>query len=611
MGTKRKTYITEPQRIYEDPLHPQTSYYDVVIPKTSSDAVYIEKTGSTLSDFLEDISGTQLDTRNTIIRGEDILKIENNKFLVGNYVITVSDGFTDKGLFQDVVLKSEEYVELPNPSSDDAYLIIKYDGSFEYCKSFNGGRNFPLNAIDGDIFYNNQLRKSFKFNGSEWESYPCTAIATFERGLLTGILPYNTWWWDEVVWENTEPDIPCGMNLSVFTDKDGTDYLAINKGGVIDTGHYFELKTPIYKDVTLNFESGSYKGSGDGNYSSTQFNIIPTDITRDNLQGFSITATNNFDGVFSSFNPNISSSIGGWTTSDYPASFTVAFPFKKSINKYTIMGWYDTDIDKMARSWDLFGSNDGENWEMVHSVANSIFSYKGEIREFSTNTTKMFSFIRFVVRGNTSGATQSCCVGQIRFYTSIPELGVFAITDDNGKTDIITSPYSGPTMPDDYTYYHRIGTVSVNTDGKIIDLFPKTTFGVDIASKYASIREDVSKKVDSDLKNLNLTALKRISNSVAPRTSADYADTTLIVGTVYKAPCAGYIYVFDQSNSVAIYNHSNQSNVSGQTLNALVASSNANCMCSAFVSEGSFYKVTGVRSANSIIKFIPTIGASL
>ena len=41
---KRATYITHPQRIYDDPLRPQKSDYVVVIPQTTSDAVVVEGT---------------------------------------------------------------------------------------------------------------------------------------------------------------------------------------------------------------------------------------------------------------------------------------------------------------------------------------------------------------------------------------------------------------------------------------------------------------------------------------------------------------------------------------------------------------------------------------
>lgn len=605
MGNKIKTYITEPQRIYSDPLHP--SDYNEVIPKTTSDAVYIETTGSTLTDYLKDIGGSQIDERNTIISGDDIVKIEDGKLYVGNYVITVSNGFTETGRMQNVIFTSNEYTEIPNPTVDDRFLVITYEGVIEYCKSFDGGRYFPDSPSTDDIFFNNQLRKAFKFDGSKWNEYPCTPIASFSNGLLTKILPYNTDWWNEVVWENTEPDVPCGMNLSVFTDTDGKDYLRINKGGVIDNRHYFTLESNVYKDVTKDFEDGDYSGSGDGNYSSTPTNIVPNDITISNLQGFSVTATNNFEGVFNCLNPDISEIIKGWETSDYPASFTIGFPNKKSINKYTITGWYTEDIDMMAKSWDLLGSNDGDTWELIHSVNNSIFSFLGETREFSTTNTKEFNTIKFVVRGNTSGITQSCCLGQIRFYSSIPKLGVFAITDDKGKTDILTSPNSGPTLPDDYVYYHRIGTVSVDADGKIVDLFPKTTMGIDIASNYAYIQNKVDNKLDSNLKNIGKSSALLV-NLVAPRTNSGYADTTIITNTVYKADVAGYVYAY-APNATTIHNSSSYESV--YNLNTLVASAQPNNICSSFISAGSFYMVTGVTGAGSFAKFIPAIGSSL
>ena len=93
---KRATYITHPQRIYDDPLRPQKSDYVVVIPQTTSDAVIIEGTELTLTDRLNEL-GLTISVRNTLISGEDIVKVSGSIISAGNFILSVAKGFTEKG----------------------------------------------------------------------------------------------------------------------------------------------------------------------------------------------------------------------------------------------------------------------------------------------------------------------------------------------------------------------------------------------------------------------------------------------------------------------------------------------------------------------------------
>ena len=94
---KRATYITHPQRIYDDPLRPQKSDYVVVIPQTTSDAVVVEGTNESLTDRLLELGQGNLAVRNSIVSGEDIIKTSGSNVSVGNLIATVAQGFSEKG----------------------------------------------------------------------------------------------------------------------------------------------------------------------------------------------------------------------------------------------------------------------------------------------------------------------------------------------------------------------------------------------------------------------------------------------------------------------------------------------------------------------------------
>lgn len=600
---KRKTYITHPERIYVEPLHPDTSDYDVVIPQTTSDAVLVEGSSLTLTDMLKDMGSVKAETRNTTVIAPDLIRVDGTSLSIGNYVITVADGFTQKGVPVDINIVREDYVNLPTPSSSDIFLLVLKDGTFAYSSYFNGGRDFPTDGLQaGQVFFNEQLRRSYKYNGTSWDEYPCTAIAQFDNGKLDKIFPYNTWWWNEVVWEYTEPDSPAGLQVSVFSDSDGTDYLRVNKGSVIDSGYYFNLDYPIYKKVQLNFSPGNEGGSGDGNYTNIMSNIIPTDISSSNTQGFGIST--DMSELYNSLNPSLSTSAPRCQTVGFPHQFTVDFPNSVSINKYTITNYCDgSDIARAIDSWDLLGSTDGVHWDVIDSVSSAGFTTQNEVKHFNTTNTKPYAHIKFIVRKNKGSAYTS--FGQIRFFTSVPELNVFVIT--NGSvTDILTSPYSGPTLPQGYVYYHRIGKISIGETGNLFGDFPNTSISIDTAGKFEYVSSKISEKLDSDLKNINSSAMKEIATLSSPK-SDSYS--TIINNTVYQAPYSGYITVFNKSANTLIYNSHNQSYVASNNESTLVSGAPTGIPCSVLVKGGTYYKV--VSSGATLIRFTPSVGSAL
>lgn len=603
---KRATYITHPQRIYDDPLRPQKSDYVVVIPQTTSDAVIIEGTGLTLTDRLNEL-GLTISVRNTPISGEDIVKVSGSIISAGNFILSVAKGFTEKGTGLDVVVIKDNYDTVKTPAINDNYLLVKEDGSFEYSQYFSGGRDFPSSPVEGQIYFHDQLQQSYKYTNAQWTPYPCVAIAHFDAGQLDKIYPYNTWWWDEVVWEETESDIPAGMEVSIYHDEpNNLDYLKVNKGCVVDRGYFFTLDTAIYKKVDASWERGSTKGSGDGSYSNLVANIIPDGITSENTQGFIFSSSQGSNTLLGSFN----SALGtGWVANSCPASFTVNFPTgtSKSINKYSIAVQTD-GLDFAPKSWNLLGSNDGFTWELIHSVRGAGFS--GNLLELSFQPTnvKLYTHIKLVVLEsvNSNSITK---FGTIKFYSSIPELGVFVITDGE-TTDVLTSIYDGPSLPNGYINYHRIGTICVDSTGTLFGNYPKVTFSKDIAANYRTVRESLDKKADSSLDNISNNAISYIASLV----SLDYANSILkSTSVVYKADTAGVVkFVNFQGGEATVYASPNRDLVDNKNQSCLQEINNSsNKYCLTVPLDKDDYYAVYSNATDTKCVFIPVKGSGI
>lgn len=603
---KRATYITHPQRIYDDPLRPQKSDYVVVIPQTTSDAVIIEGTELTLTDRLNEL-GLTISVRNTLISGEDIVKVSGSIISAGNFILSVAKGFTEKGTGLDVVVIKDNYDTVKTPAINDNYLLVKEDGSFEYSQYFSGGRDFPSSPVEGQIYFHDQLQQSYKYTNAQWTPYPCVAIAHFDAGQLDKIYPYNTWWWDEVVWEETESDIPAGMEVSIYHDEpNNLDYLKVNKGCVVDRGYFFTLDTAIYKKVDASWERGSTKGSGDGSYSNLVANIIPEDITSENTQGFTFSSSQGSNTLLGSFN----SALGtGWVANSCPASFTVNFPTgtSKSINKYSIAVQTD-GLDFAPKSWNLLGSNDGFTWELIHSVRGAGFS--GNLLELSFQPTnvKLYTHIKLVVLEsvNSNSITK---FGTIKFYSSIPELGVFVITDGE-TTDVLTSIYDGPSLPNGYINYHRIGTICVDSTGTLFGNYPKVTFSKDIAANYRTVRESLDKKADSSLDNISNNAISYITSLV----SLDYANSILkSTSVVYKADTAGVVkFVNFQGGEATVYASPNRDLVDTKNQSCLQEINNSsNKYCLTVPLDKDDYYAVYSNATDTKCVFIPVKGSGI
>ena len=157
-------------------------------------------------------------------------------------------------------------------------------------------------------------------------------------------------------------------------------------------------------------------------------------------------------------------------------------------------------------------------------------------------------------------------------------MGVFVITDGE-TTDVLTSIYDGPSLPNGYINYHRIGTICVDSTGTLFGNYPKVTFSKDIAANYRTVRESLDKKADSSLDNISSRAISYIGSLV----SLDYANPiSKSTNVVYRADFAGVIkFVNFQGGEATIYASPDRSLVDNKNQSCLQEinnSSNKYCL---------------------------------
>ena len=113
------------------------------------------------------------------------------------------------------------------------------------------------------------------------------------------------------------------------------------------------------------------------------------------------------------------------------------------------------------------------------------------------------------------------------------------------------NPDPTPEEPTNETQAHKI---SIGETGNLFGDFPNTSISIDTAGKFEYVSGKISEKLDSDLKNINSSAMKEIATLASPK-SDNYS--TIINNTVYQAPYSGYITVFNKSANTLIYNSHN------------------------------------------------------
>lgn len=160
-------------------------------------------------------------------------------------------------------------------------------------------------------------------------------------------------------------------------------------------------------------------------------NLVPTDITRDNMHGFVFTDTLRETDPLNAFNPMINPSYPRWQASGLGAECTIQLPAGKkgSVLRYSVVQWYDnTYTSRKCTQWRLSGSLDGETYTTIHEVLSNPWKsdVKGDELVFDLKNRTDYRWLRFTMLDN-PGHGSYCSIGQLRFLTE----------DPNGTEDFI------------------------------------------------------------------------------------------------------------------------------------------------------------------------------
>ena len=151
-----------------------------------------------------------------------------------------------------------------------------------------------------------------------------------------------------------------------------------------------------------------------------QSNIVPTDISENNLQGFTVSATLGETDMYLALNPSLNPSYPRWqfnaVASSSPQSLTIMFPNTRSIDYYTVTQWCDSNLTgRIVTSWTLeYTTDSGTTWTQcdLRSDIPQTNGYEGTY--LLNNPVYDVNGIRFTATGGGSSGYSS--VGQIRFY---------------------------------------------------------------------------------------------------------------------------------------------------------------------------------------------------
>ena len=183
-----------------------TEQYKVKPNKSVSVILLENTTAAGLWRVVESGSGTGAGDRNITILSEDpLFAVEGTAVNVNRFVASVSNGFEEDGTAIEEIIEFPGGSALTNPESfpKTSYVYLTIEGMLiQEDKKQDGGNEFPESPEEGDIFYNKQLRKNFKYETSEWVDYPCVAVGEVTWNSESEIIPttytFNDWWWDYV-----------------------------------------------------------------------------------------------------------------------------------------------------------------------------------------------------------------------------------------------------------------------------------------------------------------------------------------------------------------------------------------------------------------------------
>ncbi|MDE8754829.1 discoidin domain-containing protein [Pectobacterium polaris] len=144
-----------------------------------------------------------------------------------------------------------------------------------------------------------------------------------------------------------------------------------------------------------------------------------------------------------------------------PQWLSIDLPINVNVKKYSITNRVMLGAGGVAspRTWDLLGSNDGQKWDVLHTVTDNLDNMTGSTRDFIVTSDKSYSSFRLLITDR-NGSDAYVAVHQLVIASS----NAILISSGNGKfytsSNGVISEVSPPENADDF---EKNGFVSSGT----------------------------------------------------------------------------------------------------------------------------------------------------
>lgn len=233
---------------------------------------------------------------------------------------------------------------------------------------------------------------------------------------------------DPVEYVNTQSgieDTPVGHIISHMGTKAPKHYL------ICDGTEYTILDYPHLANHILD-EFGSYNffgGDGEATFAvptiaaNNNLSLIPTLSSNDGSIIASGISGSGFDS-YKAFDGNTSScweSLWGSSVVD-DQYIGYSFGTNKAVTSYSITcaTYNSNDVPTSPNTWEFQGSNDGDNWEVLDSQINQVFTFSGETKTYQIQNPKAYVMYRVVCSANNGHVYPKCIrIGELALYSSL------------------------------------------------------------------------------------------------------------------------------------------------------------------------------------------------
>ncbi len=127
----------------------------------------------------------------------------------------------------------------------------------------------------------------------------------------------------------------------------------------------------------------------------------------------------------------------------YHSNFYILWSaYESAVVNYYALTSADDEPECDPRSWSLYGSNDKENWTLLDSQTDQVFTERKEKKEFEISNTRAYQFIRLDITANSGGgATQIAQYSLQSIKLDISDLMAYAGGDTYSSVTPMGSHY--------------------------------------------------------------------------------------------------------------------------------------------------------------------------